>query len=242
MTLHRRAASVDRLVQEKIMKRSFRPAAAVMAAILAALAAGCGQPEAQSPSASPRVPSSPAPRPTVSPTDAHAGGGLLGGLLLIADRGNNRLLLVDSGRRVVWRYPPGAGPSVSSLSADDSFFGPGFHVITANEEFRHTIRLISFPAGRVIWRYGHSGVPGSGRGYLDRPDDAYLLPNGLLTVADIANCRVLFIARDGRIVRSYGRAGVCAHDPPRLLGSPNGATPLPDGGTLITEIAGSWVI
>src|SRR4029078_5752124 len=30
----------------------------------------------------------------------------------------------------------------------------------------------------------------------------------------------------------------CSHDPPRSLSSPNGATPLPDGGILVTEIGG----
>jgi hypothetical protein len=51
---------------------------------------------------------------------------------------------------------------------------------------------------------------------------------------------VLFIARDHAIVRQYGN-GVCAHDPPRELGAVNGATPLADGGVLVSEINGSWI-
>ena len=82
---------------------------------------------------------------------------------------------------------------------------------------------------------------GSAPGYLNTPDDAYLLPNGLVTVADAYNCRVLFISRSHRIVRQYGTTGVCRHDPPRELGAVNGATPLPDGGTLVSEITGSWI-
>jgi N-acetylneuraminic acid mutarotase len=34
---------------------------------------------------------------------------------------------------------------------------------------------------------------------------------------------------------------VCRHDPPRYLGAVNGATPLADGGTLVSEIDGSWI-
>ncbi len=34
---------------------------------------------------------------------------------------------------------------------------------------------------------------------------------------------------------------MCRHAPPRYLGAVNGATPLPDGGTLVSEIAGAWV-
>ena len=82
-----------------------------------------------------------------------------------------------------------------------------------------------------------SGQPG----YLNTPDDAYLLPSRLVSVADAYNCRVLWISPRHRIVRKYGTTGVCRHDPPRYLGPVNGATPLADGGTLISEIAGSWI-
>jgi outer membrane protein assembly factor BamB len=75
---------------------------------------------------------------------------------------------------------------------------------------------------------------------LNTPDDAYVLPNGTLTVADAYNCRVLFI-RAHRIVRQIGTTGVCRHDPPRYLGAVNGDTPLKDGGVLVSEIQGSWI-
>ena len=59
-------------------------------------------------------------------------------------------------------------------------------------------------------------------------------------VADIQNCRVLFISRAHKVVREIGHAGYCGHNPPQGLSSPNGATPLKDGGVLVTEIGG-WV-
>jgi outer membrane protein assembly factor BamB len=83
-------------------------------------------------------------------------------------------------------------------------------------------------------------VQGGGPGQLNWPDDAYVLPDGTLTVADAYNCRILFI-RQRRIVRTFGRDGVCVHDPPRTLGPVNGDTPLPDGGVLVSEINGSWI-
>jgi hypothetical protein len=61
-----------------------------------------------------------------------------------------------------------------------------------------------------------------------------------MMVADIRNCRVLIVDRDHRIRRSYGSPTRCYHHPPDSFGSPNGATPLADGGVLITEIGG-WV-
>jgi hypothetical protein len=221
---------------------------AVVSALLAtALFSSCGATSQRtsasaSPSSRPStVPSRLAtPSPTWSASPRFAGP--LPGLLLIADRGNNRLLLVDSHKHVVWRYPrPGAAPSFPFRYPDDAFFGPGYHTIISNQEDQHTIQVISFPAGKVVWHYGHPNAPGAGPGYLDRPDDAYLWADGTRTVADILNDRVLFISPRGKIVRQYGQTGVAGHDPPRLLGSPNGDTPLPGGGLLVTEISGSWV-
>ena len=186
--------------------------------------------------------------PTPSATARHAKRvvklkptGPIPGYLLIADRGNNRMLLVDSARRVYWRYPGGDTPAVPFRFGDDTFFGPLHDRIVSNQEDQHTIQIISFPGMRILWRYGHVNVKGGRTGYLNTPDDAYLLPDNRVTVADAYNCRVLFISLAHRIVRQYGTTGVCRHDPPRYLGAVNGATPLPDGGTLVSEIAGSWI-
>jgi outer membrane protein assembly factor BamB len=169
--------------------------------------------------------------------------GPIPGYLLIADRGNNRMLLVDSRGRILWRYPrPGRRPAMPVRFADDTFFAPGTpDRIISNQEDQHTIQIVSFPGGRLLWRYGRVNIRGSRPGYLNTPDDAYLLPNGDVSVADAYNCRVLFISPAHRIVRQYGSASSCRHDPPRRLGAINGATPLPDGGVLVSEINGSWV-
>jgi hypothetical protein len=155
------------------------------------------------------------------------------GYVMIADRNNNRIILVSPSKKVVWKIDGLHDP-------DDAFFSPGYRSISTNEEYNQTMALIGVRSHRVEWSYGHPGVRGSAPGYLSNPDDAYLLPNGLMQVADIQNCRVLWVNRAKRIVRSIGHAGDCAHDPPRSLSSPNGDTPLPDGGVLVTEIGG-WV-
>ena len=167
--------------------------------------------------------------------------GPIPGLLLIADRGNDRLLLVDGAGRISWRYPRAGGPLYPFRFDDDAFFGPGLRTIVSNQEQQDTIQIIGFPSGRILWRYGHANVRGSSRGYLNVPDDAYELPRGLVSVADAYNCRVLFLSLSRRVVRQLGRTGACAHEPPRALGSVNGATPLPGGGALVSEIAGSWI-
>ncbi len=184
-------------------------------------------------------PSSPAARLLGLPPVA---AGPVPGYVLIADRNNDRLLIVSPAGRVVWRFPrPGdvrAGQSFHD--PDDAFFTPGYRAISINEEFNETASLVAVRAHRIVWSFGHAGVAGSAFGYLSNPDDAYLLKNGLLMVADIKNCRVLFINHAKKVVREIGHAGDCTHDPPLGLSSPNGATPLADGGVLVTEIGG-WV-
>ena len=153
------------------------------------------------------------------------------GYVLIADRNNNRVLIVSPAKKVVWAASNLRGP-------DDAFFTPGYRSIITNEEFNDTLTELSLRTKRPIWHYGHAGVPGASPGYLNTPDDAYRLPNGMTTVADIQNCRVVELRHSGAVARVLG--GSCVHDPPRGFASPNGATPLPGGGLLVTEIGG-WI-
>jgi hypothetical protein len=158
----------------------------------------------------------------------------LPGYLLIADRDNNRLIIVNPRKQIVRRFPRLPGP-------DDAFVSANGRYVSTNEEFSETIMVLTLARRpKIVWRYGHQGVQGSAYGYLAHPDDAYLLKNGLIQVADIVNCRLLWINHAKQIVRSLGRAGACGHDPPRTFSSPNGDTPLRDGGVLITEIGG-WI-
>ena len=149
------------------------------------------------------------------------------GYLMIADRNNNRVLIVSPSKRIVWSDTALRGP-------DDAFFTPGYHSIITNEEFNDTLTEVSLTTKRRIWRYGHDAVPGSSPGYLNTPDDAYRLRNGVTLVADVRNCRIVELTHAKAVLRVLG--GVCGHDPPRALASPNGDTPLPDGGILVSEI------
>jgi outer membrane protein assembly factor BamB len=165
------------------------------------------------------------------------------GGLLIADRGNGRLLAVDDAGTILWRFPDaGSLPVGQKFSADDAFISPDGKTIVANEEDNQVIVRIDIATRKVIWEYGQFGHPGGGPGQLWNPDDAYPLANGDITVADIKNCRILEISPGKQIVRQWGKTGVCRDDPPRTYGQPNGDTPLPDGGMLVTEIFGSRVV
>ena len=173
-----------------------------------------------------------------------AGSPFYGDELLIADRGNDRLLLVDDTGRILWRYPSkhAAPPPGGFYFPDDAFFIRHGTAIISNQEENDTVVEIAYPSGRLLFSYGHPRTPGSTPGYLDSPDDAYLLRNGDITVADPLNCRVVVIDPTTKaIVHEIGMPGTCAHRPPNDLGSPNGDTPLADGNLLVSEIDGSWI-
>jgi outer membrane protein assembly factor BamB len=246
-----------RLISAPQTRVVIRPLAAVSTlAGVAALVAGCGGSSAPQtrPSATSATTTSPAPavsRPR-APAPKYPAAVALGlppvprgpvpGYLLIADRNNNRLLIVSPTGRIVWHFPhPGdVRPGQSFHDPDDAFFAPGYKRLITNEEFNDSLAQIDLRTRRIVWSYGRAGVAGSGPGELSNPDDAYLLPDGSIQVADIKNCRVLRISQTHRILHSFGSAASCVHDPPRSFSSPNGATPLADGGTLVTEIGG-WV-
>jgi hypothetical protein len=174
---------------------------------------------------------------------AGAGSPYYGMKLLIADRGNDRLLVLDDTNTVTWTYPSATAPPPPGgfYFPDDAFFIHHGTQIIINQEENETIVVLDYPSGKLAWSYGHYLQPGSSPGYLHEPDDAYMFKNGVITVADDQNCRILFLNPDHSIAGQIGTTGVCQHQPPTALGSPNGDTPLADGNVLISEITGQWV-
>jgi hypothetical protein len=174
--------------------------------------------------------------------------GPLPGALLIADRGNDRILLVDPGRHTLWLFPTAADRAQGRqlVFDDDTFVEPGGKALITNEEDHGDILSVDINSHRITRLFGVPGVqagPGASAGAPNRlnwPDDAYMLPDGTVIVADAYRCRILFI-RNHRIVRQIGRTDVCVHNPPQTLGAVNGDTPLPGGGVLVSEINGSWI-
>jgi outer membrane protein assembly factor BamB len=212
------------------------------------VASASDEPTAPSPSAAPfgqaPAPTSALVQPTKTrPSTTAVPAGPFAGDLMIADRQNGRILIVDSAGAIRWRFPvAGSLPRGQGFAADDAFLAPDGRTIVANEEQNQVVVRIDIATRRVIWEYGRYGVAGARPGELRTPDDAYPLADGNVIVADIGNCRVIEINRAKRITRQWGRTGVCRDHAPRSYGSPNGDTPLPDGGLLITEIKGSRVV
>lgn len=175
-----------------------------------------------------------------TPKVAAAPPGPLPGNLMIADRGNDRVIIVTPQKKTIWSKSfasLGGSGGINALGPDDAFFTPDRKHIIVNEEDDHAIALIDIATKKIVWNYGHPGVPGSLPGYLNTPDDAYVLPSGIITTADIHNQRILFInPKTGKVVKKYGTTGQWYHNPPDSFAAPNGDTPLPSGGMVVTEI------
>jgi len=170
--------------------------------------------------------------------------GVLPGPILVADEDNNRVVEISPAGQVLWLFPrPGdLAPGQTFERPDDVFFSPDGTQIIATQEEDFAVTLIDVATHKIVWRYGQPGVHGSGPNRLWNPDDAMVMPNGDVVIADIINCRIIVVAKgEHAVARSYGQVGSCYHNPPLRFGSPNGAFPLQDGNWLVTEINRDWV-
>jgi DNA-binding beta-propeller fold protein YncE len=169
---------------------------------------------------------------------------VLPGPVLIADRDNNRLLEVSPTGQVLWRFPePGElAPGESFKLPDDAFFSPDGSQVVVTQEDDFVISVVDVTHPRIAYRYGHPGEPGSEPGYLHNPDDAMLTPGGAILSADIKNCRIVVIRPPAdRVTHQLGETGNCTHALGVSYGSPNGAFPMGNGDTVVTEINGDWI-
>ncbi len=193
----------------------------------------------------PGKPKTPTARgPTPSTLRPGSDPSVLPGDVLIADKANNRLVEVTPRGQIVWSFPrPGDLKNGQSfLVPDDAFFTyDGRHII-ATQEDDFAISVIEMGSGHIVYRYGHPGVPGASPGYVFNPDDAISLRDGNINSADIKNCRLIELRPPlQHPVAQMGVTGACYHGPPAAFSSPNGAFPLSDGGTVVTEINGQWI-
>lgn len=172
--------------------------------------------------------------------------------VLIADRGNNRMLEVTPTKQIIWQYPAPGQPPQQFGYDDDTFFTPSGSSIITNEEDRSAIAQINYYTHQMTWTYGVYGTAGYYNGHLNYPDDAYRLPNGTTITADIRNCRELFISPQDKILQQWGvnqhpwlhycSTNITSSAQTSELGYPNGDTPQPNGDILMSIINGNWIV
>jgi hypothetical protein len=147
---------------------------------------------------------------------------------------------VTPDKRIVWEFP---SPALKIYRGnDDVNFSPDGRTLVVNEEDNYDIHFIDYETRRMTWSYGVPDVRGRGAGFLNFPDDARLLPDGRLTVADIRNCRLLFIdPATSKTLTQWGKPGTCKHGPPDTFAFPNDIVAFDNGDFLITEITDAWI-
>lgn len=164
--------------------------------------------------------------------------------MLIADKKNDRLVVVSPRGQVLWQWPqPGdLAPGQTFVIPDDVFVTPDGKDVIATEEDDFVITEVDVTTRKIVWRYGTPGTHGSGPNQLWNPDDGMMLPDRTVLAPDIKNCRIVDLSPSSSApLWTLGTLGACWHQPPTHYGSPNGVFPLPDGHFLVTEIRGDWV-
>ena len=53
-------------------------------------------------------------------------------------------------------------------------------LIASNDDWNHRVIIIDPKTKRIVWQYGHTGVPGRAPGYLNKPDGLDLLPSAIV--------------------------------------------------------------
>jgi len=165
------------------------------------------------------------------------------GNIIIADEGNDRLVLIDNTGTVKWTFPNKGDllQGQTFKTPDDVFFSPDGQQLIVTESEHQLISIVDIATRKITYQYGVADKGSSKAGSLHNPDDAMMLADGRIVIADIANCRIFFLDPATSKTTQYGKTGSCYHQPPKRYGSPNGAFPMANGNLLVTEINGDWI-
>jgi DNA-binding beta-propeller fold protein YncE len=152
--------------------------------------------------------------------------------ILIADRNNNRLLVVSPKGQIVWQ--------LSEPTPSDAYFTSTGRSIIVTQHLKAVVLRRSVSTGRITYSYGHAGSVGSGGDRLHDPQTGHQI-GGQIVIADLGNCRVLFVAPPTHShVTSLG-TGQCVHRPPTSFAEPDAVFPTADGGLVVTERNPGWI-
>jgi len=84
-----------------------------------------------------------------------------------------QIVIFNSAGRALWRFAP-TGP--------DALNHPSLALplpngdILLNDDYNDRVIVVDPRSDRIVWQFGHTGVPGTAPGYLNNPDGVDLLP------------------------------------------------------------------
>lgn len=120
------------------------------------------------------------------------------GHLLIADEGNQRLVLANSLGSFMWEY-----------TTPNEIMSPMYAEETPRKTFLfcdaalHMVYEIDPNSKQILWSYGSLLIAGNGPNELCEPSCVRRLSNGSTLIADTGNSRLLLISPQGQLLRSY---------------------------------------
>ena len=152
--------------------------------------------------------------------------------------GDNRVILVDRGGRIVWQQGQTgvAGSGFNQLNAPVcSVYLPNHHVLITDQGNQRVVEVNLHH--QIVWQYGTTGTAGTDANQLNNPNSAELLENGHILIADESNNRVIEVTRGHQIAWTYGNPSDTT-----ILNGPAFASRLPNGNTLIADASNNRVI
>ena len=133
-----------------------------------------------------------------SPEDAER---ILGtGEYIIADKGNNRVIIVDSNNNnILWEL----GSDVLKSPVDIQYLPDGQHILITDQG-NHRVILVDRASKSILWQFGRTGTADSGAVGLKLPTDAdMILPSQNVIIADAGNERIIEVNQKGEIVWQF---------------------------------------
>ncbi|HQG46402.1 MAG TPA: hypothetical protein PLG50_12150, partial [bacterium] len=116
---------------------------------------------------------------------------------IIADKGNNRVIIVDSNtNNILWEL----GSDVLKSPVDIQYNNTN-NSILITDQGNHRVILVDRTSKSILWQFGRTGVADSGAVGLKLPTDADLVEEtNHVIIADAGNERIIEVDQTGRIV------------------------------------------
>jgi len=106
------------------------------------------------------------------------------GRYLVADYSDpGQVVIFTRTGQLVWRFRPGGAAALNHPSLALPL--PNGDILV-NDDHNDRVIVISPTTNRIVWQYGHDGVPGRAAGYLDNPDGVDLAPPDSLLMTHAA--------------------------------------------------------
>jgi hypothetical protein len=146
---------------------------------------------------------------------------------------DNRVLLVDQSKRIVWQYgqfqQSGDGFNLLNTPVQCTWL-PNFHVLITDQGNN---RIIEVNLNKqIVWQYPGSNTNAADQ--LNSPNSAELLENGHILIADENNNRAIEVTRGDKIVKVFSDGG--------NVGAVAFASRLDNGHTLLTDAGNSRAV